>query len=165
MGKWIIALLLASPWFVAIGLTINNLSFLSKAQTTIGKIVNFQSQTNYNSTHNISEGAPNLPTTTYYPIVEFTTSDGKQIKFSSDTGFLTSLNTWGPAYHFGDVVRVAYISDNPYNAKIDDFVSLWMFVSICGAMGLILWFPIVLALIGKHYYYKQKHREDPINFP
>lgn len=57
--------------------------------------------------------------TTYAPIVHFTTEDGRKIEFVS------SCSSNPPAYSIGQKVSVRYDRTHPEKAKIDGFFSLW----------------------------------------
>ena len=68
---------------------------------------------------------------TYAPVVEFNTSDGALIEFTSST----SSNP--PSYTKGETVEVLYQEASPYNAKIKSFFSLWGAAAIVGGLGSI----------------------------
>jgi len=76
------------------------------------------------------------------PIVDFETADGKSVRFASRTGSNPS------AFRVGDTVRVLYDRDQPEEAKVDSFVSLWLgpvLFTALGAACLVAGVAIVLA--------------------
>ena len=72
----------------------------------------------------------------YYPLVQFITSDGQQVEFQTNSG------SNPPLYDQGERVSVLYEPSSPQAAKIDGFFSLWGGALIVGGIGL------VFALIG-----------------
>jgi hypothetical protein len=74
--------------------------------------------------------------TTYSPMIKFKTQKGDEFSFVGNT----SSNP--PSYHRGDKVDIFYNPQNPKNAKISSFVSLWLLPLILFGMG------SVFTLIG-----------------
>ena len=68
---------------------------------------------------------------TYRPRVEFTTESGTLINFVSTTG------SNPPSFQAGETVTVLYLAENPMEAEIKSFFSLWGAVVILGSMGAI----------------------------
>ncbi len=110
--------------FTAVGLTLLGLSmwkysatktFIESAVTTDGEVVDF------------TRGSG----TNYKPVVRFKTKDGEEIEYVS------SLSTNPPLFDRGEVVTIFYKPDDPQNAKIDEFWSLWFFSVLTGGMGTI----------------------------
>ena len=64
------------------------------------------------------------------PVVNFTTQSGQQITFNSS--FSSS------SFNEGEAVTVRYHPNNPHDARIDSFVSTWLFPVIFGGLGLIV---------------------------
>jgi hypothetical protein len=65
----------------------------------------------------------------FYPVVRFTTADGEQIEFKSDSGS-------NPASHStGDEVDVLYDPDDPRDAQLSGFFDLWLFTIVPFAIG------------------------------
>jgi hypothetical protein len=77
---------------------------------------------------------------TYKPVVQFTTADGRQVEFTSDVG------SSPPAHARGDKVAVLYRPASPAQARIDGFLDLWLLPTILGGMG------AVFALIGGGFF-------------
>lgn len=80
--------------------------------------------------------------TTYKPVVEFKTSSGELIEFTSLSG------TNPPSYSRGEGVEVVYQETSPEQAKIKGFFSLWGMSAIFGALGFlffIIGFSIMLV--------------------
>ena len=69
---------------------------------------------------------------TFYPIVEFKTDAGIKIRFRGSTGMVYS-----PNYQKGQLVKVIYSRQDPWNAKIDNFEQLWLGPVSIGLFGLI----------------------------
>ena len=63
-----------------------------------------------------------------HPVFEFTDRAGKKHQVPSSIG-----STGG--YVKGDSVRVLYNPENPAEARIDTFVSMWLAVCVCLAAG------------------------------
>lgn len=78
--------------------------------------------------------------TTYAPVVNFTTNEGKTISFTSTT----SSNP--PSYTEGETVQVFYQADRPEAAKINGFFSLWGGTLILGGIGAVF-FAISASII------------------
>ena len=66
-----------------------------------------------------SGGSDNLPSRTYHPVVEFTTTDGRTVAFTSGLGFS------GRQPRIGGAVPVRYHHDDPEQAEIDR-AYIWM---------------------------------------
>lgn len=67
----------------------------------------------------------------YYPVIRFKTARGEAIDFKSSTG------SNPPTYKKGAQVQVRYLPDNPYQAKIDSFFSIWFFCILAAGIGII----------------------------
>lgn len=70
--------------------------------------------------------------TTYKPVVQFTSDRGERIEF------ISSVGSNPPSYAKGEKVEVLYLADNPRDAKINGFFSLWGGPLIVGGIGLAL---------------------------
>ena len=79
----------------------------------------------------------------YYPVVSFTTKEGKEVTFTSSTGGNP------PPKRRGDKVGVLYDATSPEEAEIDSFFSLWFGPLLIGGVFGTL-FPLVgvLAMLG-----------------
>lgn len=107
----------------AIYLYIDKQAFLEKAETTQGTVIELIPKRSKDST-------------TYSPLVSFTTKSGQEITYTSST----SSNP--PSYDVGENVQIFYDPANPNDAEINGFFSLWLGVIILGFIG------IVFFLIG-----------------
>lgn len=67
--------------------------------------------------------------TTYRPVVDFTTSTGETIRFTSSSG------SNPPSYSVGEKVALFYLADAPQQAKVDGYFSLWGAPTIVGGLG------------------------------
>jgi len=65
----------------------------------------------------------------YRPVVVFFTPKGDRIRFAS------SLSSDPPMYERGETVTVVYQTDNPSDARISDFFSIWSIPLILGTVG------------------------------
>lgn len=86
----------------------------------------------------------------YRPVVVFFTPKGEKIRFAS------SLSSDPPLYKRGETVVVVYPPDNPYNARISGFISLWIIPLTLGAVGGVFF----LAGFAFGYFPKLKARRD-----
>lgn len=79
----------------------------------------------------------------YYPIVEFQTQEGENVKFEADFG------SYPPMYQVGEQISIIYNPQNPTDAQINSFWTLW-FVSILllgmGGVFASIGFGILLSL-------------------
>lgn len=75
---------------------------------------------------------------TYRPVVQFSTRTGAQIEFISSSG------SNPPSYSAGQTVEVLYRLDNPQDATLNDFFSLWGVSLILTLLGV----PFSLVGIG-----------------
>lgn len=67
----------------------------------------------------------------YYPVVEFQTSEGKTVSFRSDVGSKPA------SYDVGEQVEVLYNPQYPTEAKLTGFWSLWRLAAIFAGLGSI----------------------------
>lgn len=78
--------------------------------------------------------------TTYKPVVRYTPKGGESINFTS------SSSSNPPSYHVNEEVTVLYNPENPMDAKIDGYFSLWGAFIIVGGIG------TVFTLIGLSFF-------------
>ena len=78
---------------------------------------------------------------TAYPKVRFQTQAGEEIEFTSNAG------SSPPSFHEGELVKIHYNSENPYDARIGSFFSLWGISIIFGVLGLVF-FSIPVVIYG-----------------
>jgi hypothetical protein len=108
--------LLAGSFFT----TRSSLAFRASSVRTEGTVVDFSEETKRDN---------GKTTTMYTPIVEFTASSGKTIRFNSDT------SSSSPGYNRGDKVPVLYSEQTPERARLDSFMSNWGGPLIFGVLG------------------------------
>lgn len=84
--------------------------------------------------------------------VSFVTKDGKQIKFSSDTGNNPS------GFTEGESIEVFYDPSNPHNASINDFYTLYLGVTVLGFIGAIFF------LTGFSFFLSDRSKQKKIDF-
>jgi hypothetical protein len=67
---------------------------------------------------------------TFAPVVEFTTADGRRIRFRSDlwSAWPTAVDTQ---------VEVLYRADDPQRARIDGVLENWLAPAVLGFLGLV----------------------------
>ncbi|WP_052754492.1 DUF3592 domain-containing protein [Calothrix sp. 336/3] len=114
---------------------VSNYNFISQAKIANGTIVDIVA---YRGTDNKGKTYIN-----YQPVVQFNTIDGKSTIFTSDTS--------SSEFTKGKEVKVYYQADNPNNAKINSWISLWLFSVIFGIFGSVL-LVIGIASIIKSFY-------------
>lgn len=94
--------------------------------------------------------------TTYKPVVHFTTQTGEMVEFISSTG------SNPPSYSKGEKVEVLYLPAKPQNAKINSFFSLWGGAVIVGGLGSVFFLIgagiiLVTILKGRRDEYLKRH--------
>lgn len=115
----------------AIYLFTNTQAFLDKAAVSEGVVIDLALSRSSDST-------------TYQPIVEFTTDTGIVTEFVSSSG------SNPPSYHRGETVEVLYDRADPYNARINGFFSLWGGATIVGGIGAVFFLiGFGILLVGK----------------
>ena len=93
-------------------------SFVAAAAVAQGTVIDLEASRSDNST-------------TWRPVVRFNLPDGRAVQFSS------SMSSNPPSYHKGERVEVLYQPSQPYNAKINGFLSLWGGPLIVGGLGAV----------------------------
>jgi hypothetical protein len=78
----------------------------------------------------------------YFPIVKFQTSSGREVTFQSEMGSSSE------AGRIGDTVEVRYRPDQPDVAEIEAFMSLWGLTLLFGLLGVVFLFLGLGILIG-----------------
>ncbi|MEU6661944.1 DUF3592 domain-containing protein [Streptomyces sp. NPDC046821] len=115
--------------FLIVGLSMAgvSISYLSDAERAPGKVVSLEWRRDYSSSRRHGSDGPMA-----YPVVQFTSADGKLRTFHS------SMGSNPPAYDVGERVEMLYRADSPQDAKISGFFSLWLFPVIFGGIGLLV---------------------------
>ena len=108
----LLMIVIAVAWYA------NVRAFVAKAAVAQGTVVDLLPVRSDNST-------------TWKPVVRFTSADRQNVEFTSST----SSNP--PSYSKGEKVEVLYAPANPYDAKINGFFSLWGGASIVGGLGAV----------------------------
>ena len=98
----------------------NTAGFVARAATAEGKVIDL-----------VRNRSSSGSSSTYRPVVEFTTPTGLRVEFTSGVG------SSPPAYGVGESVRVLYDRMDPQKARIKSFFSLWFGFLIVLALGLI----------------------------
>lgn len=131
-GWWITFGVIAfGTLFFAIGAIVGgvSISFVTDAERAKGTVVYLEwegSQVSSSSKSRQSSGP------TAHPVVEFKPAGGAL------TTFRSSMGSNPPAYDEGERVDVLYRADDPGDAKIDGFVSLWLIPLIFCGIGLLI---------------------------
>jgi hypothetical protein len=76
---------------------------------------------------NTSTDADGITSTSYNPVVHFTTVDGRMVEFTSAVG-------WGNEPDVGGAVNVRYLSNDPEQAEIDR-ATMWIVPAAFGLLG------------------------------
>ena len=100
----------------------NTTRFISRAVEADGRVTELE-----RSRSSSSSGS----STTYRPVVEFTTATGKRIEFVSSVG------SSPPSHRVGEAVKVLYKPTDPQSARIKSFFQLWFGFLIVFALGLV----------------------------
>ncbi|HKU90636.1 MAG TPA: DUF3592 domain-containing protein [Steroidobacteraceae bacterium] len=95
-------------------------SFLARAQETTGTVVELREVRD-------KDGG----SSTWKPVVKFTTARGRNITFAE------SFSSSPAPYDVGEPVTVLYLPDEPEEARIRGFGSLWLGATIVGGIGLV----------------------------
>lgn len=116
---------------------LDTLEFVDSAEIASGSVVEVESRRD-------SDGD-----TLFYPVFEFTTAEGEDIQFRSNSG------SNPPSHDQGEEVEIYYDPDQPYDARENSFSGLWMLSTILLAFGGIFalagvlgFFSSVLTLLG-----------------
>jgi len=133
---------------IGIGLLIASLfifnhtrNFIKKSSSTTGTVIELLQERSTSSGGSTSYA--------YYPWIRFETEDGRSIVFKSAVG------SNPPSYRVGEEVSVLFDPDNPYNAKINSFFSVWLGFIILSGLG-VIFAGIGLGLLSAHLYSKKK---------
>ncbi|MGD6747419.1 DUF3592 domain-containing protein [Streptomyces sp. BH106] len=116
--------------FLVVGLILawSSVSLLREADRTTGRVVAVE----WRDSHiGVTRKTRERDKPSAYPVVEFTTADGTPHTFRSSTG------SNPPSYEEGERVEVLYRADDPEDAQINGFLSLWLLPLIFGGIGLI----------------------------
>jgi Protein of unknown function (DUF3592) len=91
--------------------------FVAGAEHATGTVIDLSRETD-------SEGRVTL-----YPVVRFTTADGRTVQFLSSSGSSSPPEV-------GDSVDVLYDPDDPRDAQLSGFFDLWLFPLVFGGLGI-----------------------------
>jgi hypothetical protein len=106
-------------------------SFVDEAQNTTGTVVD------------LSERSDSDGDTMYYPVFVFRDAKGEEHRIHSSVG------SSPPAHQEGEEVTVLYLPDDPTEAKIEGFFSLWLWPVVTGVLAFFfLAFPVGLFIAG-----------------
>jgi hypothetical protein len=131
------ALKLISGVFTAVGMgmLVGSLFALADTRGFISRAVEAEGQV-IALDRSRSSSRSGSSSTTYRPVVEFTSGTGKRIEFTSSVG------SNPPSHRVGEAVTVLYNPADPYSARIKSFFQLWFGFLIVFFLGL------VFAVIG-----------------
>jgi hypothetical protein len=134
---WILLILAAVSAVISISTFLHACNFNRKAVKATGQIIQMLEKKEHDND------------TVFYPVFSFSDSKGEGH---------TIYSTWGsfpPAYSVGEKVNVLYSLENPKDAKIESFFSVWGWSAITGIIAVgdvmlaaILW--VVSKLIFKN---------------
>ena len=94
--------------------------FVAGAERTTGTVVDLR-ESRFRNEDGFEE-------TSYFPIVTFTTPEGRAVRFES--------STTNDSYDIGDRVDVLYDPDDPSDARLAALVDLWLFPVLFVLVGL-----------------------------
>ncbi|MEW2129006.1 DUF3592 domain-containing protein [Streptomyces sp. NPDC005435] len=138
--RWLVwGFLAAGVLFLGIGVALGGMSvsFLSSAERAQGTVIAL----NWGSSHSgygrssRGSGGPSA-----HPVVTFRAKDGEQHMFTSSAG------SNPPAYDRGESVEVLYRANDPDDARINGFLSLWLLPVVFGGLGVV--FTAIGTVIG-----------------
>lgn len=115
-------------------------AFLAESSSATGRVIGLVPRTSCDE----DDDGNRTCSTAYAPRVRFTTADGRQVVFVSDT----AANP--PEHEEGDPVDVRYRASDPNDARIDSISGIWLAAIITGAIALfftafcVVW--VVLAV-------------------
>ena len=113
-----VVLALAVALLVAGAATLlHTMRFVQGAERTTGTVID------------LSEDFSSDDGTVYYPVVRFTTAEGRTVEFRSSTGS-------SPPPDVGDRVEVLYDSDDPQDAQLSGFFDLWLWPIAFGVLAI-----------------------------
>lgn len=118
--SWLFAGLGAALLVGALALALNTRKFIASADRAQGTVVEM-----------IPVRDKDDGSMTYKPVVEYTSKRGQKITFTS------SFSSNPPSYSVGETVDVLYAPDEPLDARIDGFGSLWLGPLILSFIGAI----------------------------
>lgn len=103
---------------VCVATFVHAMRFVSGAERTTGTVIELSSE--------FSDGDE-----VFYPIVRFTTAEGRSVEFESSSG------SSPPSESVGDQVDVLYDPDDPEDAQISGFFHLWLWPLVAGGLSLM----------------------------
>jgi hypothetical protein len=104
-------------------------SFIHRADSAYGTVTALVPRIS-NDNANTNGAISNTTKYSWQPVVQF--KHGAQL-----IQFTDSLATNPPAYNVGETVNVLYLEEDPYDAKIESFMSLWFSTMFFGGLGAI----------------------------
>lgn len=124
-----VVLISISTW-----LFLDSRQFVQEAEKASGTVIDFKERSSQDSY-------------TYAPIVSYKTAANQTIEFVSST----SSNP--PSHQAGETVDVLYIPNDPYDAEINSFFSLWGISLVFLSLGLIF---LTLGFVFVYFYFKER---------
>lgn len=110
-----------------------SVTFLETAARTEGRVTEYVRNSKSSNSRNNSS---------YYPIVQFQAPSGETIEFRSNTGSSSK------PYGIGESVPVLFDPQNPHEARIEGWFSLWGGAAICAGLGAVFTFVGMTLLIS-----------------
>jgi hypothetical protein len=108
--------------------------FLATAVDVEGRVLGHQSRT--------SRATSGGSSTSYYPVVEFATAEGRSVQFADQVGGSP------PSHEVGETVPVKYDPREPENARIATGFRLWFGPGLIGFLGLGFLVPGLIVLVA-----------------
>ncbi len=122
---WLVLAIGVAVVAAAIGWQLDNASFVSRAATTTGRVVELRAH-------------PGSKAVNYHPVVTYTPGDGPETTFEGSSG------SNPPGYRIGEEVAVLWVPGHPEGARVRSFVDLWIGPPLLGVLG------VLLGLLGVH---------------
>lgn len=108
--------------------------FLKAAVDTDGTVLGHQSRTSRSTSGGSS--------TSYYPVVQFATAEGRAVQFTDQIGGSP------PSHDVGETVPVKYDPSDPGHARIATGFRLWFGPGLIGILGVGFLVPGVIVLVA-----------------
>ncbi|MBD3319322.1 DUF3592 domain-containing protein [Candidatus Woesearchaeota archaeon] len=98
-------------------------AWLSESRTAQGTVIDYGVEERHDSDYGYR--------TYFFPRIRFIDHHGEEIVFES------SLGSTSRPYAIGDAVDIRYNADNSFDASVDSFLELWIWVLAIGSFGFV----------------------------
>jgi len=95
--------------------------------------------------------------TLFYPVFAFRDAGGREHEIYSSTG------SFPPSHSIGNTVKLLYRSEQPNDARTDDFFSLWGLPAILAGFGVLELLVGAALLVAPLVINRSRHESAPTN--